>query len=270
MTASIILFALTIGPGGYVLSSAFDDTLVSLAAHEFEQGKNWRHDAAKARTRFREAARLYDELWRRGVRDPNLALNRANAHRLAGDLPGAILALNEGLAAARWNRPLQMALEDARAAVVYPASSDLPVRCRPGPSTTIGTRMSPFEAWIIAALFWFLACGGLARFAMMRTGWWLAFASVWLAALAVLGGLWLQDDRIRARDDEHPLIVVADDVSFRKGNSESYPLRLDGVAKLPKGVEAREVSHRGGWVQIRLADGVIGWIPEAAALKTGA
>jgi hypothetical protein len=269
MMASIILFALTIAPNGYVLSSAFDDTLVSLAANEFEQGKKWRHDAAKARPRFREAARLYDELWRRGVRDPNLALNRANARRLAGDLPGAILALNEGLSAARWNRPLQMALEDARAAVAYPASSDLVTRCRPLPSTTIGTRLSPFEAWIIAALFWFLACGGLARFAMTRAGWWLVFAGVWLTALAVLGGLWLQDDRISARHHEHALIVVADDVALRKGNSESYPLRLDGVAKLPKGVEARELTRRGGWVQIRLADGVIGWIPEAAALKTG-
>ena len=48
MSASIVLLALTIGADGYVLDTAFDDTLVALAAHEFEQGQSFRHDAAKA------------------------------------------------------------------------------------------------------------------------------------------------------------------------------------------------------------------------------
>jgi len=269
MSASIVLLALTIGADGYVLDTAFDDTLVALAAHEFEQGQSFRHDAAKARPRFRQSARLYDELWRRGFRDPSLALNRAHARRLAGDLPGAILALHEGLAAARWNRPLQMALGDARAAVAYAVHSDLPAQCRPLPPATISARMSPFEAQLLAALFWFLICSGLARFAMTRTNWWLAFAGLWLGALLLLGGLWLRDERAQQRDNEHPLVVVANDVFLRKGNSESFPLRLEGAAKLPPGVEARELTRRGGWVQIRLAGGVIGWIPEAAALKSG-
>ena len=36
MSASIVLLALTIGADGYVLDTAFDDTLVALAAHEFD------------------------------------------------------------------------------------------------------------------------------------------------------------------------------------------------------------------------------------------
>ena len=269
MTASLVLFAVAIGPSGYVLDSLYDNDLVSFAAREFEQGVHFRHDASKARPRFREAARLYDELWRRGFRDPNLALNRAHARRLAGDLPGAIVALNEGLAAARWSRPLQVALEDARSAVAYPVHSDLAALCRQVPAATIGTRMSPFETRLVAAALWLLACGGLARFAMTRAGWWLAFAGVWVAALAVLGGLWLHDHRVRQRDDEHPPVVLADDVSLRKGNAETFPRRLEGAPPLPRGVEARELRRRGGWVQIRLAGGVVGWIPEGAVLKIG-
>ena len=269
MTASFVLFALTIGPDGYVLGSAKDNDLVALAAQEFEQGVQFRDDAAKARPRFRESARLYDELWRRGYRDPNLALNRAVSHRLAGDLPGAIVALNEGLANARWNRPLRVALEDARSAVVYPIHSDLASQCRPASPSTIGTRMSPLEAKLVAGGLWLLACAGIARFAMTRTAWWLAFAGIVLLALCVLGGLWLQDSLVRANENEFPLVVMNADVYLRKGNAETYPMRLEGVSKLPKGVEARELTRRGGWSQIRLANGVVGWIPEASALKAG-
>ena len=270
MSASFVLFALAIGPEGYVLDTVYDDGLVSLAAHEFEQGQKCLGDAAKARPHFRQAARLYDELWRRGYRDPNLALNRANSRRLAGDLPGAIVALNEGLAAAGWNRPLQVALEDARSAVAYPAHTDLAAQCRPAPIKTIGTRMSPFEARLVAAALWCLVWVCLARFATVRAGRLLAFATVWLVALTILGTLWLQDDRVRSRNQDHPLVVVAEEVHLRRGNSEAYPLRLETAAKLPKGVEARELARRGGWVQIQLAAGTIGWIPESAALKAGA
>lgn len=270
MNASIVLFASTIGPAGYVLDTAFDDTLVSLAANEFEEGQKFRLDAAKARPRFRQSARLYDELWRRGWRDPNLALNRASARRLAGDLPGAIMALNEGLEAARWSRPLQVALEDARSAVAYPVHGDLAIQCRPMPTATIGSRMSPFEARLIAAVCWLLVCGGVARFAMHRAGWWLAFAGVWLAALALLAALWVRDDRVHARATEYPLVVVANDVYLRRGNSEAFPPRLDGAARLPRGIETRELSRRGGWIQVQLAGGVIGWIPESSALLSDA
>jgi hypothetical protein len=269
MTGLLVVFGLAVGPEGYVLDSAHDGDLVSLAAHEFEQGVKFRYDAAKARPRFRQAARLYDELWRRGYRDANLALNRAHARRLGGDLSGAIVALNEGLAAARWSRPLQVALEDARAAVAYPVHSDLAALCRPAPASGIATRMSPLESRLIAGALWLLACGGLARFAMTRAGGWLAFAGVWLVVLAALGALWLRDHRARHREDERPLVVMTADVHLRKGNAESYPRRFDGAPALPRGVEARELTRRGGWVQVRLAGGVVGWIPETAVLKVG-
>src|SRR5262245_37050616 len=69
-------------PAGNALRDAASPDLLLIATNEFEQGMRYSHDAVKARLRFREASRLYDELWRRGVRDPNLALNRANSRRL--------------------------------------------------------------------------------------------------------------------------------------------------------------------------------------------
>jgi len=241
-----------------------DTEVLATAERAFAEGTAKRDDSANARPAFARAAAAYDELWQRGHRDPDLALNRAHARRLAGNLPGAIAALNEGLAVARWSRPLQIALEDARSAVGYPLTSDLATQCRPTPPATIGTRLPPSEAWPIAALLWLLACGGVARFAMTRSAWWLIFAGVWLAALALYGGLWLQDYRQRERENAARLVIVADDAILRRGNADTYQMRLD--AKLPKGVEVRELTRRGGWVQVRLASGVVGWLPLGAVL----
>jgi hypothetical protein len=269
MTASLVLFALLSRPSGTEGIVFGDRDLESAAARAFENGKAERHDGVRARVHFGEAARMYDELWRRGHHDANLTLNRAHAHRLSGSLPRAIVALNEGLLAARWERSLQVALERARDAVAYPVHSDLIALCRPTPNRTISNRMSPTEAQLIAAGLWFLTCGGIARFVMTRATRWLALAGAMIVGLALLGSLWWHDLRGRQREEQQPLLVLREDVPFRKGNADSYPLRLEGASRLPRGVEARELTRRGGWVQIRLPSGVIGWLPEAAVLKVG-
>ena len=99
---------------------------------------------------------------------------------------------------------------------------------------------------------------------MTRAGGWLAFAGFWLAGLALLGGLWWHDWRHRSHDESRPLVVVRDDVMLRKGNADGYPARLE--PRLPRGVEARELTRRGGWVQVELAGGAVGWLPEAAVI----
>jgi hypothetical protein len=244
-----------------------DADILAGAERAFAEGVELRRDEAKARPAFSRAASGYDELWGRGHRNPDLALNRARAHLLADDLPRAIVALNEGLAVARWSRPLQVALEDARAAVAYPAGGDLAAQCRPAPRGGIGTRFSPGDVWVAAGVVWLVACAGLARSAMTRAPGWLGFAGLCVAALALLGGLWLTDQRRHGRENELPLLVVARDATLRKGNADAYPARLD--AKLPRGVEVRKLTGRGGWVQVRLAGGAVGWLPETSVLSAG-
>jgi hypothetical protein len=268
MTAALLALVPALGPAPSAAPPDHmpADDVLARAERAFDEGVRHRHDAAAARAWFRAAAIGYDELWRRGHRNPALALDRARAHRLAGDLPGAVVALHDGLAAARYDRPLQAALEDARSAVAYPHDGELAAQCRPRPRVTVGARMSPAEAFIAAGLLWLLAGLGAARFAMTRNPSWLLTAGAGLAVLAVLGGLWWQDWRHRERDEGKPLVVVKDDVLLRKGNGESYPPRLE--SRLPRGVEARELTRRGGWVQVELAGGAVGWLPEAAVLRS--
>jgi hypothetical protein len=237
------------------------------AEHAFTEGVQLRDDSAKARPAFARAAAAYDRLWNAGFHTPELALNRARAHRLAGNLPRAIAALHDGLAVARFARPLQAELADARAAVQFPLDGDLAAQCRPKTLNIVSRRMSPADAWILTGLLWLLACAGVARFAMTRNFLWIGFGVFWLAGLLLLGGLWLQDARLREREESYPLRVVAEDTMLRKGNADAYPPRLEPA--LPKGTEVRELTHRGGWVQVQLPGGAIGWLPESATIPCG-
>jgi hypothetical protein len=233
----------------------------------FAEGVELRNDSAKARPAFARAATAYDALWNDGHRTPELALNRSRAHRLAGNLPRSIAALHDGLAVTRFARPLQVELEDARAAVQYPIDGELAAQSRPSPLRGVSTRMSQADAWFLAGFAWLVACASIARFVMTRNALWFLLSGLGLAGLLVLGGLWFQDSRIREREESLPLLVLSDDATLRRGNASSYPPRIDAV--LPKGAEVRELSRRGGWVQVQLPGGAVGWLPEGVVIPCG-
>ncbi|HEY2908802.1 MAG TPA: SH3 domain-containing protein [Gemmataceae bacterium] len=259
MTASSLLLFALIG-----LSLDQPDTAVLQEAERcFAEGIAARHDASAARRWFARSAREYDDLWQRGFHNPALALNRARAHRLAGNLPAAIAALHAGLAVARFDRALQVELEDCRAAVEYP-NEELAVECRPRPLSGIGSRMAPVEAFLLAGSLWLVACLCLARLAMTRRPAWLIAAAIALVALAALGGLWFLDWRQQRDANARPLAIVDRDCTLRTGNGTAWPNRFAG--KLPRGVEARVLGRRGGWVQVELAAGAVGWLPESCLL----
>jgi hypothetical protein len=259
VAAGLVLLLVT--PPGLASDGPSDDNVVAEAEAAFARGCELRGDSVGGRPYFARAAAAYEELWRRGHHNPALALNRARAHRLAGDLPGSIAAFHEGLVVARHDRSLQAGREEARGAVAYPLDGELAAECRPKPRPTIGTRMSPGEAYLVAAVLWLLACAAAVRFWMTRATAWLVFSGLCIAGLILLGWLWWQDAKSR---DVRPLVIVKADADLRKGNGPGFPLR--SPSKLPRGVEARELSRRGGWVQVELAGGAVGWLPESAVL----
>jgi hypothetical protein len=236
-----------------------NDPLVA-AAEAFAEGAALRGDAEKARPKFARAAELYDTVWNRGARSSELALARARAHRLAGSLPRSIAALRDGTAAVPSARELQTELAEARAAVAYPLDGPVGAQCRARDSFTVAARVSVAEAWVLAGGLWLLACACVVRFIMTRGAGWLWTAGAFALALAAFGALWVHD--ARARRDDRPAHVLLSDALLRTGNASSYPERLD--APLPAGAEVRERSRRGGWVQVELPGGAIGWLPLSA------
>jgi hypothetical protein len=259
----VVLFA-----SAPVRASSPAETLAAAEA-AFAEGVELRDDSARAKPAFSRAAAKYDALWNQGFRTPELALNRARAHRLAGNLPRSIAALHDGLAVARFSRALQVELEDARAAVQFPLDGELAAQCRPLRISGVSRRMSPADAWVLTGVLWLVACATAVRFIMTRNTYWLALTGLTLVGLTVLGVLWVQDARHRARDESLPLLIVADDVTLRRGNAAAYlpPPKLD--TPLPKGTEVRELARRGGWVQVQLTNGAVGWLPESATIPCG-
>jgi hypothetical protein len=158
-------------------------------------------------------------------------------------------------------------LEDARAAVQYPLDGELAAQSQPKPLRGVSSRLSQADAWLLAGGLWLVACACIARFTMTRNLLWIVFLGLSVSGLLALGVLWFQDLRIREREESLPLLVLSDDTTLRRGNASSYPSRIDAV--LPKGAEVRELSRRGGWVQVQLPGSAVGWVPEGVVIPCG-
>ena len=219
----------------------------------FVRGVDARDDAKAARPHFIEAAKGYDTEWEAGNHSSALATNRSRAHALAGDLPGAILAAREGLRDTPSDVELIRQLETLRDAVPYPQGT------RPDKPSGIRTRLSPWDVFGIVAVGVLLVVVGVARRFTTRDGWAVAVAGIG-GVLLVLSGLAVWQLHREASAEPPPLVLVRQ-TTLRKGNGDTYQPRLE--SELPRGAEVTPRLRRGGWVQVELPGGVIGWIPEA-------
>lgn len=225
----------------------------------FRDGLQLKADAAAARPKFIEAAKGYDAAWQGGERSAATATNRGRAHALAGDLPGAIAAVHAGLRGTPSDATLQTDLETLRDAVPYPVGQ------RPEPVRDWRHRISGWDLFAFTGLSALLVVVGLARRFTTRDGWGLPVAGVGaVGLLAVLAVGW-QCDREARREIERPVLVLIRDTTLRKGNGDTYESRLD--VPLPRGCEVHEVFRRGGWVQVEVTGGAVGWLPEGNVIR---
>jgi uncharacterized protein YgiM (DUF1202 family) len=105
-----------------------------------------------------------------------------------------------------------------------------------------------------------LACLAIMRWWMVRRGVWRSIALGGLAVALLLALSLVADVSASQQNQMYPVAVIAEDgVWLRKGNGLAYPPR--GSTALNRGVEARVVGSRGGWCQIELAEGEVGWVP---------
>jgi tetratricopeptide (TPR) repeat protein len=236
--------------------------LLHQAEAAFQAGLDSTESAEPARDHFLRAKQLYTRLRDQGIESADLYRNLGNAALLAGDLSQAILAYRRGLSLAPGDPMLRANLKLARAQVdsspVLQQDNDWLLSRLP--STPSG--------WLFPAAYlcYVSSCLFLAR-------WWSSRRDIDLCAclgsvaislplvLAICSSSW------RAEQERlHPVVVIArDDTHLRKGNGLAYP-RLDG-APLHRGVEARLISMRSGWIKIDLASGRTGWVPEKAVLR---
>lgn len=230
----------------------------------FKRAVAARDDSVQSRIQFEDAAHGFDIEWAQGTRTPALALNRGRAHFLARQLPHAIRAFRDGLALAPYDVRLQQGLLACRAQVAYPVEVEPAARVRPDPPASLRHRISPNDLFLAACAASLLVTIGLAHRLTSRGGW-----SDVLLGIGVVGIIFVAASALRIRADEQaesatPIVVIASDMAIRTGNGTAFPMRIDAL--LPRGAEVRELGRRGGWVQVELAGGAVGWVPAHAVL----
>jgi hypothetical protein len=267
MTPVVILALVAVGYLSPTDRGASDPELAD-AATAYHSGLAERADSAKARPHFVRAAESFEAAWDHGTRTPAVARNMAQARYLAGDLGRSIADYRRGLRIYPHDVELRNGLAFARGRVEYPLVGDLADSARPrDPPSLVGRLpVSPIRlaavalglwaiGWFVLARAWITARGGLA----------LTGGTLVLAALLIGGWLGWEDARKRAHWAEPTAVVLAPGTDLRTGNSDEYPKRFDG--RLPAGVEVRLLGERGGWLQVELADGTVGWTPAGRLVR---
>jgi tetratricopeptide (TPR) repeat protein len=241
-----------------------DADLPAIAAEQYQAGLAARNDLKKARPHFREAAAAYERLWERGMHNPELARDMAQAHLLAGNLAGAIRAYQVGLRLAPYDNDLRNGLAYAREQVQYPLTGNLAESCRPREQASLLQLASPDQLRGIAVLLYLLGMAAWARAWMTRRLLWWTTGGV-LAAAAMILSCWTLFAEHRFNEGRPALAVVAqNNTPLQRGNSADYPLRIND--RLPAGVEMRVFGERGGWLQVELARGEVGWVEKNAVV----
>ncbi len=245
-----------------------DAELLRRAEAAFRAGAAQRADPEKARQAFAEAAHHYGLLRQRGADNADLYRNAGNAHLLAGELPEAILAYRRGLRCAPHDAELRANLEYARDQVLYvgpegrgrPLADDWP------------SWMPPLDRGLFlmaAFLLYALACVSAVRGLLAGRDTGLGQAAVLLALAVAAGGLWTYLTWRVSRDAGQPVMVVsAEEVPLWRGNGPTHEMHKT-MPHLHRGMEGRLLHRRGGWLQVRLPGGEIGWLPQTAALVDG-
>lgn len=263
MPARTLILVLTL-LGHTAVAHADDRTAPSQAAvAAFAEGKRLLTAGKDARPAFAQAMRAFQELSGSRLETPGECQNFGNAAYLADELPLAILAYRVGLMLDPHQPVLRKNLEHARAQVQYPPSHE--GRTEPDFWPAWMPRASATTWLRVAVTFYCLAClSGAAWFLRRRAGL-LGTALFCLAGAVVAGNGWRVLHRQWEREWSLPPVVIrGDDVPLYTGNGPSYP-RHPELPSLQRGMEARRLRERGGWLLVEFATGETGWILESQA-----
>jgi tetratricopeptide (TPR) repeat protein len=222
-------------------------------------------DSTAARQAFAQAARHYQQLVDNSQHQPLLLRQLGDAYLLAEDLPHAIFAYRRALKQAPHLQAVRDHLELARDRVPYPHGDD---RHRPAPSDWPSwlPRPSPAMLLLSAAALHALAWTALACWWMRRQTRALVWAGLFLGAALGVVGWWGYGQWQQYQEGRRPLAVVAfNNMTLRRGNGTMFAPHAD-LPTVHRGMEARLLHERGGWMQVEFPGGEVGWLPQRALL----
>jgi len=225
------------------------DQAVSLAATEPQ----------RASELYSRAAAGFTALIESGLRSAGLEYNLGNTYLRLGQLGRAIVHYRRALLLDPSNDKIRANLEYARRQVepyipdtgaARLAQTLLFVHYNTSlRGRFVACALCSIGGWLLLALrlrfaHRVLTTGGLAGIV----------AGLWLAA-----SIWWQ---VRADENYPPAVVVDQEVILRAGRGEGYEPALR--QPMGPGVELRVLQTRGDWAEVRLPNGITGWLPLSA------
>lgn len=190
--------------------------------------------------------------------------NLGNCYLLCDMTPDGILAYRRGLQLDPNHHLLRENLALARSRVDYPPSGHGQPESDAWPVWLY--QPSPFQALVVALLFWAIACGFLTAWVVSRRSAQLYRAATFFILALGVGFLWIHLEGRMSHDEDYPLVVInANHLPFLRGNGPTYPRHPD-LPTLSRGMEGRKLLQRGDWLQIQFASGEIGWVPRSEVL----
>ena len=240
---------------GLLLASGLAPVLAETPEEIFARGNQAYDDG-----RFAEAADLYRKVLRYQIEDPRVDYNLANAEFRLGHLGRAILHYERA-------RRLDPGDPDVRQNLAYARSLRLDRVPEPERLALVAwlaralDRLGPDRlAWITLGLAW-LACALLAwglgspgRW-RARHGW--ALAAV-LTAVAIAGGAWYGTGHAQSGNPTAVVVAQLADVFAGPGANNAT------LATIHEGLDVEVWAEREEWLQVRLPNGVSGWVAREA------
>jgi tetratricopeptide (TPR) repeat protein len=215
--------------------------------------------------RFDEAIKRYEALVSAGVVHEDLFYNLGNAYFRSGKIGAAIfnyeraLRIDPSMTDARYNMEVAREVVAERVVDRLKGAETEPWWVRLATFFSI----SQLTIGLIALDLLFFALLIAVRFlatGFLRTA---LIASSGFALVALLGTFLLLRGHIYVLEEVHQGIVVADQVVIREGSDA----RSAEKGKLHPGVRVSLHGRDAGWLRIRLANGMEGWVPESAIGK---
>jgi len=206
---------------------------------------------------FAGAAAAYTRILEGGRTAPGLEFNLGNAYLKEGDLGRAVLHYRRAL-------KLDPTYENALANLDYARSLTQDVKPETDPEVSWSwiahLRLGPEAAasLLVASLIAFFGVAAFRLF-LLRDKLWTMLLQGTLVGIALLLGTALLFEWSQSRKEDEG-VLLAPEVAVRAGPGEGQTVAF----RLHSGTEVHLLRHASGWREVKVADGLQGWIPEAA------
>ena len=244
-------FLLTLPPQGVVQPGFL---FTQSAEDVFQRGEELYREG-----RFQEAGDQDEALLAQGMEDGAIYYNLGNAYFKSGRLGPAILNYERALSEMPGD-------EDTRANLVFANELIVDVVQRPPMPSYVAWAVDLYNALdpdLCAALLSVsFVLGGMAA-SILIMGIWPRFRAPAIYTLVAVGAITLVSAtvltaKVRSSGDSEEAIALVHTLDVRSGTGEANPQ----LAEIHEGLKVSVLGGREGWLQIRLPNGLTGWVQE--------